>query len=145
MTTVGRPDQKVDRDEVFIEYTKSICPVCKTVIDAEVNIRDNRVIMRNRCPEHGPLEALVYSLVNSAQPHASARPSGPPANRGSCRRCTRRSACSQPLLPSPRKRRGWMSTARCTGSQAATRRCAASSDASPASSTGRSPRPTKKR
>ena len=31
------PDrQKVDRDEVFLEYTKSICPVCKTVIDGEV-------------------------------------------------------------------------------------------------------------
>ena len=25
---------KVDRDEIFLEYTKSICPVCKTVIDA---------------------------------------------------------------------------------------------------------------
>jgi len=35
--------EKVDRDEVFLEYTKSICPVCKVVVDAEVNIRDNRV------------------------------------------------------------------------------------------------------
>ncbi|MBA3366875.1 MAG: radical SAM protein [Actinobacteria bacterium] len=52
---------KVDRDEVFLEYTKSICPVCKVVIDAEVNIRDNRVVMRKRCPEHGPFEALIYS------------------------------------------------------------------------------------
>jgi uncharacterized radical SAM superfamily Fe-S cluster-containing enzyme len=52
---------KVDRDEVFLEYTKSICPVCKVVIDAEVNVRENRVVMRKRCPEHGPFEALVYS------------------------------------------------------------------------------------
>jgi uncharacterized radical SAM superfamily Fe-S cluster-containing enzyme len=52
---------KTDRDEVFVEYTKSICPVCKTVIDAEVNVRDNRVIMRKRCREHGLFEALVYS------------------------------------------------------------------------------------
>jgi tetraether lipid synthase len=52
---------KVDRDEVFLELTKSICPVCKQVIDAEVNIRDNRVVMRKRCPAHGPFEALVYS------------------------------------------------------------------------------------
>ncbi len=50
-----------DRHEVFLELTRSICPVCKRVIDAEVNARDNRVIMRKRCPEHGPFEALVYS------------------------------------------------------------------------------------
>ncbi len=53
--------EKVDRDEVFLEYTKSICPVCKAVIDAEVNIRDNRVFLRKRCPDHGRFEALVYS------------------------------------------------------------------------------------
>jgi hypothetical protein len=52
---------KTDRDEVFLELTKSICPLCKRVIDAEVNVRDNRVILRKRCPEHGPFEALVYS------------------------------------------------------------------------------------
>ena len=38
---------RVDRDEVFVEYTKSICPVCKAVVDAEVNIRDNKVFLRN--------------------------------------------------------------------------------------------------
>src|SRR5919197_1966487 len=53
--------QKIDRDEVFLEYTKSICPVCKSVVDAEVNIRDNRVLLRKRCPDHGRFEALVYS------------------------------------------------------------------------------------
>jgi len=52
---------RVDREEVFIEYTKSICPVCKTVLDAEVNIRDDKVFLRKRCPDHGPFEALVYS------------------------------------------------------------------------------------
>jgi hypothetical protein len=52
---------KTDRDEVFLEYTKSICPVCKRVIDAEVNVRDNRVMMRKRCADHGVFEALVYS------------------------------------------------------------------------------------
>jgi uncharacterized radical SAM superfamily Fe-S cluster-containing enzyme len=37
------PDrQTVDRDEVFLEYTKSICPVCKMVIDGEVNAKDNK-------------------------------------------------------------------------------------------------------
>jgi uncharacterized radical SAM superfamily Fe-S cluster-containing enzyme len=60
MALMGR-GVKVDRDEVFLEFTKSICPVCKAVLDAEVNVRDNRVILRKRCPEHGPFEALVYS------------------------------------------------------------------------------------
>jgi uncharacterized radical SAM superfamily Fe-S cluster-containing enzyme len=51
---------KVDRDEVFVEYTKSICPVCKVVVDGQVNIRDDKVYLRKRCREHGTFEALVY-------------------------------------------------------------------------------------
>jgi len=51
---------RVDRDEVFLEYTKSICPVCKAVIDAEVNVRDGKVWLRKRCRNHGPFEALLY-------------------------------------------------------------------------------------
>lgn len=51
---------KRDRDEVFIEYTKSICPVCKVVVDAQVNIRDGKVYLRKRCRDHGVFEALVY-------------------------------------------------------------------------------------
>jgi uncharacterized radical SAM superfamily Fe-S cluster-containing enzyme len=53
-------ERKRDRDEVFVEYTKSICPVCKVVVDAQVNIRDNKVYLRKRCKEHGWFEALVY-------------------------------------------------------------------------------------
>ncbi len=51
---------KRDRDEVFVELTRSICPVCKIVIDAQVNIRDDKVYLRKRCSEHGEFEALVY-------------------------------------------------------------------------------------
>lgn len=51
---------KRDRDEVFVEVTRSICPVCKSVVDAQVNIRDDKVYLRKRCPEHGWFEALVY-------------------------------------------------------------------------------------
>lgn len=57
---VSRSGGKRDRDEVFVEYTKSICPVCKVVIDAQVNIREGRVYLRKRCREHGQFEALVY-------------------------------------------------------------------------------------
>jgi uncharacterized radical SAM superfamily Fe-S cluster-containing enzyme len=63
-TTSGfanRSGNRVDRDEVFLEYTKSVCPVCKAVIDAEVNIRDDKVYLRKTCDVHGRFEALVYS------------------------------------------------------------------------------------
>ena len=53
-------EPRTDRDEVFLELTKSICPVCKRVLDAEVNVRDNKVFLRKRCPDHGEFEALVY-------------------------------------------------------------------------------------
>ncbi|MBA0125119.1 radical SAM protein [Haloechinothrix sp. YIM 98757] len=56
---------KRDRDEVFVEFTKSICPVCKTPVDAQVNIRDNKVYLRKRCAEHGWFEALTYSDAES--------------------------------------------------------------------------------
>ncbi|MDQ6837573.1 MAG: radical SAM protein, partial [Actinomycetota bacterium] len=52
---------RVDRDEVFLEYTKSICPMCKVVVDAEVNIRDGKVVLSKRCRDHGRFEALVSS------------------------------------------------------------------------------------
>lgn len=53
---------KQDADYVFYELTRSICPHdgCRRVIDAQILLRDNKVYMRKRCPEHGPFEALVY-------------------------------------------------------------------------------------
>lgn len=59
-TGVSASGSKRDRDEVFVEYTKSICPVCKVVVDAQVNIRQDKVYLRKRCREHGQFEALVY-------------------------------------------------------------------------------------
>lgn len=51
---------KEDRKDIFWELTRSICPVCKQLIDAQILFRDNQVIMRKRCPEHGWFEALVF-------------------------------------------------------------------------------------
>jgi hypothetical protein len=51
---------KKDADYVFYELTRSICPVCRCVIDAHILLRDGNVYMRKRCPEHGMFEALVY-------------------------------------------------------------------------------------
>ncbi|TAK21406.1 MAG: radical SAM protein [Chloroflexota bacterium] len=51
---------KKDADYVFYELTRSICPECRRVIDAQILLREGKVYMRKRCPEHGPFEALVY-------------------------------------------------------------------------------------
>jgi uncharacterized radical SAM superfamily Fe-S cluster-containing enzyme len=58
----GRPAAiKQDADYVFYELTRSICPECRRTIDAQVLLRDGKVYLRKRCPEHGRFEALVYA------------------------------------------------------------------------------------
>ncbi len=52
--------KKIDRPEIFWEFTRSICPTCKKLIDAHILLRDNKVFMRKRCPQHGQFEALVF-------------------------------------------------------------------------------------
>jgi 7,8-dihydro-6-hydroxymethylpterin dimethyltransferase len=53
---------KVDRPEIFWEFTRSLCPAegCRKVIDAHILLRDNQVFMRKRCPQHGRFEARVF-------------------------------------------------------------------------------------
>lgn len=51
---------KRDADYVFYELTRSICPVCRRVLDAKILLRDNKVYMARRCPQCGPCEALIY-------------------------------------------------------------------------------------
>ncbi len=53
--------QKREADAIFYELTRSICPTCRTVIDAQILLRDGKVYMRKRCPEHGWFEGLIYS------------------------------------------------------------------------------------
>ena len=50
-----------DADFIFHELTRSICPECKRVIDAQIIIRQNKVYMRKRCPDHGWFEGLISS------------------------------------------------------------------------------------
>ena len=55
------PRIKQDADFIFHELTRSICPECKRVIDAQVIIRQNKVYMKKRCPDHGWFEGLISS------------------------------------------------------------------------------------
>ncbi len=58
---VARLRVKQDADYIFHELTRSICPQCKSVIDAQIIIRDNKVFMRKRCPSHGWFEGIISS------------------------------------------------------------------------------------
>src|SRR5918994_7430345 len=43
--------------------TQSICPLCKTVLEAELAVRDGKVVLGRSCPDHGRFEAVVYGDV----------------------------------------------------------------------------------
>ena len=57
----GKVRVKQDADYIFHELTRSICPECKTVIDAQILIQDNKVLMRKRCPTHGWFKVIISS------------------------------------------------------------------------------------
>ena len=54
------PPQLRPEGEILHETTRSICPVCRNVIDAQVLLREDGAFMRKRCPEHGWFEGLIY-------------------------------------------------------------------------------------
>jgi len=75
-----KPQQKKDANYVFYELTRSICPVCRKVIDAKILLRDNKVYMSKRCPDCGPFEGAhlrrrggLYNLrkVQQARDHSA--------------------------------------------------------------------------
>lgn len=47
--------------EILHEITRSICPTCREVIDAQILLRDGSVFMRKRCETHGWFEGLIYA------------------------------------------------------------------------------------
>jgi len=57
----GEIAAKQDADYVFYELTRSICPECRRPIDAQIILRQDKVYMRKRCPQHGRFETLVYA------------------------------------------------------------------------------------
>jgi uncharacterized radical SAM superfamily Fe-S cluster-containing enzyme len=46
--------------ERTIATTQSICPHCRTVLEATVVVRGGRVVLCRECPVHGRVEAVVY-------------------------------------------------------------------------------------
>ena len=57
----GKVRVKQDADYIFHELTRSICPECKAVIDAQILIKENQVLMRKRCPTHGWFTGIISS------------------------------------------------------------------------------------
>lgn len=52
---------KVLAPYLFMDVSRSLCPQCRRLVDAQVVARDGRVILRKRCPEHGWTEVLLSS------------------------------------------------------------------------------------
>ena len=51
------------RDYTFLGTTRSLCPVCRRLLDAKIVVRNNRVYFRKHCPDHGTREDFVCSDV----------------------------------------------------------------------------------
>ncbi len=64
--------------EVVLERTRSICPTCRSTLDAELLARDNRVFLRKRCEAHGLFESLVYG---DAERYLEIQPYNKPGDR----------------------------------------------------------------
>lgn len=47
--------------DIYFSSTRSLCPLCRELIDAKVIFRDGRVYFRKFCPDHGFSEALICS------------------------------------------------------------------------------------
>ena len=58
--------ERRERAEILWEVTRSLCPQCHRLLDAQVLLRENQVIQRKRCPEHGLFEAALAGPVARA-------------------------------------------------------------------------------
>jgi uncharacterized radical SAM superfamily Fe-S cluster-containing enzyme len=56
----GTIDPATAATDRVIGHTQAICPRCRTVLNAELRIRDGRVTLSRSCSDHGPFEAVVY-------------------------------------------------------------------------------------
>ena len=51
------------RDYIYYDYTKSLCPECLETIDAKIVFRDNKVWMLKNCKTHGESEVMIADDV----------------------------------------------------------------------------------
>lgn len=56
MKMEGRRPQ---RAHTYLSTTRALCPVCREVVDGARLLRDGKVYLRRRCPQHGASEALI--------------------------------------------------------------------------------------
>jgi 7,8-dihydro-6-hydroxymethylpterin dimethyltransferase len=52
-----------NRDYTFLGTTRSLCPLCRRLVDAKIITRGQRVYFRKTCPKHGTIEDFVCSDV----------------------------------------------------------------------------------
>jgi 7,8-dihydro-6-hydroxymethylpterin dimethyltransferase len=62
------------RDYTYLGTTRSLCPHCRRLVDAKIVVRDRRVYLRKRCPEHGVRDDLVCSDVDYFDRHDYSQP-----------------------------------------------------------------------
>ncbi|MFQ5879299.1 MAG: radical SAM protein [Dehalococcoidia bacterium] len=60
-TPARQVPQQRQRQEIFLEVTRSVCPVCRKLIDAQISMREGKIYMRKRCADHGWFETLLWS------------------------------------------------------------------------------------
>jgi tetraether lipid synthase len=59
--TVSRTGQRPTAGvHMGLGATRSLCPECRRVVDAELLVRDGKVLLSRECAEHGVFEAVVY-------------------------------------------------------------------------------------
>ncbi|MCK5251409.1 MAG: hypothetical protein KAQ96_00610, partial [Thermoplasmata archaeon] len=60
--TVNEVEVAVTGNPTFLPRgTRSLCPVCRTVVDAILEDVDGRVVMSKTCPDHGHFETIISS------------------------------------------------------------------------------------
>ncbi len=51
----------IGEPEMILRKTKSICPICNSVTDADLTEEENRIYISRTCPDHGQFKALYWS------------------------------------------------------------------------------------
>jgi len=46
---------------MLIKKTRSLCPVCNTIIDADIAEEEGKIWLKRNCPEHGSFKNLYWS------------------------------------------------------------------------------------